>query len=554
MPGPVQIGSYDKGFFSLKKDVTATETGTRGVSYEAALAATKRTAGADLIVARQKGSGFTYDVMSVDIKKTQVAGAGKFLKLVDNVPAKVGGSEAFLVDETNAASVLLPATDNTDTSRGRRAITHARGRDLDGAIALSTSIANGATATGLNQTFAQLKSSQRDMEAHEASLKTKLSGAEQALATKRAPYDAMLNQALATQSQTASKHRSIVSGKSEERREASNPGIHDAEGDVRDRQSDLNGARGELNAAGNQLNAARETLATADRLQGELDGIPYRVQTVNGKLDDYNDAVRDLENAQSRYRTAMNSYNAAMSRYENDLREYQNQPSNSQYQNQPSGSQYQNQPSGGQQKPSSGGQHQNQPSNSQYQNQPSNSQYQNQPSGSQYQNKPQPTRPTRPTEPSLRTPSSWSWGDSQYSLQNERRNLNVRANDLLDDIPDVRANGNRQLDAASDRVSNAQNGVARAENRLDASESRLRTLPAGAAAPIQAAQKNLTNAQTAESTALRGAQTTVDKARTALDVNTQTERSTVLQLQSDLKAAPNAFQAAIDAAARKYGL
>jgi predicted nucleic acid-binding Zn-ribbon protein len=535
MPDGIKIGHYDKGALYIRKDLTATATGTRGVTYEAALAATKRTAGADLIVARQSGGTYTYDVMDVAIKKQPLNTAGKYLTLVDNVPGTVGGTEAVLVDESNTAKVLTPGKEG-DTGIGRRAVNHAKARDLDGAIALTAGIASSGIRTTLATTFTQLKATRKELEQREGTLKTELRGAEQALATKRAPYDATLASATTAQQQTITKHQDIVFDKSEALREARNPGVHAAENDVRQKQGELSNARQDLNHANNALQNARNTLSHADDLQSELDNIPYKIRTIDRKLDDYAVAQRDHDAAMSRY-------NADMRRYESDLREYQNQPSNSQYQNQPSGSQYQNQPSGSQ--------YQNQPSGGQYQNQPSNSQYQNQPSNSQYQNKP---APTRPTKPSFREPSSWAWGDTEYGLRNSRRNLETRSYDLRGEITRTRNDGHRQEDAAHEQIRQAQNGLSRAENRLDDAQTTLRTLPAGAPASIKKAEKDLTTAQSAQTTALNAAQAKVDAARTALATNTQQERANVAKLQADLAAAPNAFQNAITEAARKAGL
>jgi predicted nucleic acid-binding Zn-ribbon protein len=545
MPDGIKIGHYDKGAFSFRKDVTASATSTRGVSYEAALAATKRTAGADLIVARQSGGTYTYDVMDVAIKKTPVAGAGKFLTLVDNVPGTVGGTEAILVDEQHTAKVLVPANAAGDAGIGRRAISHAKARDLDGAIALTAGITTSGIRSTLTQTFTQLKATRQELEQREATLRSQLRSAEQALSTKRAPYDTALTQATTAHQQTTAKHRDIVFDKSEDLREARNPGVHQAENDVRRQQGEVSSARQGLDRANGALQDARSTLNRADQLQAELDNIPYKIRTIDRKLDDYAIAQRD-------YESAMRRYESDMRRYEADMREYQNQPSGSQYQNQPSGSQYQNQPSGGQyQNQPSGGQYQNQPSGGQYQNQPSNSQYQNQPSNSQYQNRPAPTRPTKPT---LREPSSWSWGDTEYGLRSERRNLESRQYNLRGEVTRVRNDGYRQQDAANEQVRQAQGNLSRAENRLDAAQEHLRNLPAGNPATIKTAERNLAAAQKAQTDALAAAQAKVDAARKALDTNTQQERAKVQQLQGDLQAAPNAFQNAIDEAARRAGL
>jgi predicted nucleic acid-binding Zn-ribbon protein len=536
MPDGIKIGNYDKGAFSFSKDVTATATSTRGVSYEAALAATRRTAGADLIVARQSGSTYTYDVMDVTIKKTQVAGAGKFLTLVDNVPGAVGGSEAFLVDEQNTSKVLVPGSAGGDTGIGRRAVSHAKTRDLDGAIALTAGIASSSVRNTLSQTFTQLKSTRQELEQQESSLRTQLRGAEQALASKRAPYDTALSQATTTHQQTVERHQANVYDKSEALREARTPGVHQGENDVRQKQGEVSNARQDLDRANGAMQNARNTLTRADQLQAELDNIPYKIRTIDRKLDDYAGAQRD-------YDAAMRRYESDMRRYESDLREYQNQPSNSQYQNQPSGSQYQNQPSGGQ--------YQNQPSNGQYQNQPSNSQYQNQPSNSQYQNRPAPVRPTRPT---LREPSSWSWGDTEYGLRAERSRLESRQYSLRGEVTQTRSNGYRQQDAASEQIRQAQGNLSRAEGRLDAAQEHLRTLPAGTPTDIKKAEKDLATAQKSQTDATTATQGKVDTARKALDTNTQQERAKVAQLQNDLAAAPNAFQNAIDEAARRAGL
>jgi chromosome segregation ATPase len=526
MPDGIKIGHYDKGALYIRKDLTATATGTRGVTYEAALAATKRTAGADLIVARQSGGTYTYDVMDVAIKKQALNTAGKYLTLVGNVPGAVGGTEALLVDESNTTKVLTPNNEG-DTGIGRRAINHAKARDLDGAIALTAGIASSGIRSTLTTTFIQLKATRKELEQREGTLKTELKGAEQALATKRAPYDATLAAATTTQQQTITKHKDIVFDQSEALREARNPGIHAAENDVRQKQGELSNARQDLGQANNALQNARDTLGRADDLQTELDNIPHKIRTIDRKLDDYSVAQRDHD-------AAMRRYDSELRKYESELREYQNQPSGSQYQNQPSGSQYQNQPS-----------------NSQYQNQPSNSQYQNQPSNSQYQNKP---APTPPTKPSFREPSSWAWGDSEYSLRNSRRQLETRSYDLRGEITRTRNDGHRQEDAAHEQIRQAQNGLSRAENRLDDAQNTLRTLPAGAPASIKKAEKDLTTAQSAQTTALNAAQAKVDAARTALATNTQQERANVTRLQGELAAAPNAFQNAITEAARRAGL
>src|SRR5689334_3969834 len=122
---PTKIGYFDKGLLNVRQDVLAESTGVNGVSYERALSAARSTPGADLIVARQTGETFAYDVLAITIKKGQVAGAGKFLQLVDNVPGQLSATEAVLVDENNAAQILLAPNAKSDTSRGEGALTHA---------------------------------------------------------------------------------------------------------------------------------------------------------------------------------------------------------------------------------------------------------------------------------------------------------------------------------------------------------------------------------------------------------------------------------------------
>lgn len=221
----VSIGSHDTGFFDKGNSIIAKNKEAENTSFnQAKSTAEGRTVngaedlnkgsfshqwdtGAEVIVGKKEGEGYKFDTYKLALKDSGFGGGekdkrisdGSAVKFFTDAASKLGGTEAYVVDENKKITVL---GDTSDKGLSLKVLDHTRSRELEAVDVLIGNIKNSNNKQVLTELVNNLKNMKGNVEGKEKELKGQINNESQKLSQLEAPFRQRISNAQSGVSQT----------------------------------------------------------------------------------------------------------------------------------------------------------------------------------------------------------------------------------------------------------------------------------------------------------------------------------------------------------------